>query len=64
MDRLLLESVGRMNGRDQRSDNIGGRQGAQSHIWRCGNCGETGHSTRTCQVAVETSEEEDLYSSD
>ena len=26
---------------------------------RCGNCGETGHNARTCQIVVETSEEED-----
>lgn len=26
----------------------------------CGNCGETGHNARTCQVVSETSEEEDL----
>ena len=27
---------------------------------RCGNCGETGHNARTCQIVIETSEEEDL----
>jgi hypothetical protein len=26
---------------------------------RCGNCNETGHNARTCQIVVETSEEED-----
>jgi hypothetical protein len=26
---------------------------------RCGNCGETGHNARTCQIVIETSEEED-----
>ena len=26
---------------------------------RCGNCGEAGHNTRTCQIIVEISEEED-----
>jgi hypothetical protein len=26
---------------------------------RCGNCGEPGHNARTCQVVVETSEEDD-----
>ena len=26
---------------------------------RCGNCNATGHNTRTCQIVVETSEEED-----
>ena len=25
----------------------------------CSNCGETGHNTRTCQIIIETSEEED-----
>ena len=25
---------------------------------RCGNCGETGHNARTCQIVIETSEEE------
>ena len=26
---------------------------------RCGNCGEPGHNARTCQIVVETSEEDD-----
>ncbi|KAJ5621159.1 hypothetical protein N7510_005143 [Penicillium lagena] len=26
---------------------------------RCSNCGETGHNARTCQIVIETSEEED-----
>jgi hypothetical protein len=26
---------------------------------RCGNCNETGHNAHTCQIIVETSEEED-----
>jgi hypothetical protein len=26
---------------------------------RCGNCGETGHNARTCQIIIEVSEEED-----
>ena len=26
---------------------------------RCGNCNATGHNARTCQIVVETSEEED-----
>jgi hypothetical protein len=26
---------------------------------RCGNCGDKGHNTHTCQVVVETSEEDD-----
>ena len=25
---------------------------------RCGNCGETGHNARTCQIIIETSEED------
>ena len=49
----------------QQSEEIGGgngqRQGAQSRIWHSGNCGETGHNA--CQIVVETSGEEDLYSS-
>jgi hypothetical protein len=52
----------------QQSDKIhrsGGQdQGAQLCIRRCGTCGETGHNTRTCQIVVETFEEEDLYNSD
>ena len=26
---------------------------------RCGNCGETGHNARTCQIVIEMSEKED-----
>lgn len=26
---------------------------------RCGTCGKAGHNARTCQVIIETSEEED-----
>ncbi|KFY94285.1 hypothetical protein V500_03350 [Pseudogymnoascus sp. VKM F-4518 (FW-2643)] len=26
---------------------------------RCGKCGETGHNARTCQIVIDTSEEED-----
>jgi hypothetical protein len=26
---------------------------------RCGNCGEPGHNARTCQIVVETSEEDE-----
>jgi hypothetical protein len=25
---------------------------------RCGNCNTTGHNTRTCQIVIETSEED------
>jgi hypothetical protein len=33
------------------------REGTRAR--RCGNCGETGHNARTCQIVIETSEEED-----
>ena len=59
--------VGRINVGGQQSEEIGNGsgqgQGTQSRIRRCGNCGETGHNARTCQIVVETSEEEELYSS-
>ena len=51
----------------QRSEEIGSSSGqgqeAQLRIWHCSNCGETGHNASTCQIVVETTEEEDLYSS-
>ena len=31
----------------------------ETRAQRCGNCGETGHNTRTCQIVIEVSEEED-----
>jgi len=59
--------VGRINVGGQQSEEIGNGsgqgQGTQSRIRRCGNCGETGHNARTCQIVVETSKEEELYSS-
>ena len=59
--------MGYINVGSQQSEEIGsssGRgQGVQLRIRHCGNCGETGHNARTCQIVVETSEEEDLYSS-
>ena len=48
---------------DEMSSSGGQDQGAQSRIRRCGTCGETGHNSRTCQIVVEASKEEDLYSS-
>jgi hypothetical protein len=39
----------------------GQRLGMQLRIRRCGNYGDTGHNTCTCQMVVEISEEEDLY---
>ena len=50
----------------RQSDKIGSGdgqdQGVQLRIRRCGTCNETGRNMRTCQIAVETSNEEDLYS--
>ena len=31
----------------------------ETHARHYGNCNATGHNTRTCQIVVETSEEED-----
>jgi hypothetical protein len=31
----------------------------ETHARRCGNCGETGHNARTCQIVIETSEEDE-----
>ena len=54
--------VGQINVGSQQSEEIGSGsgqgQGAQSRIRHCGNCGETGHNARTCQIVVETSEED------
>jgi hypothetical protein len=38
----------------------GGRKSrVETRARRCGNCGETGHNARTCQIIIETSEEGD-----
>ena len=42
--------------REERRRERGGRVRVERHIRRCGNCGETGHNTRTCQVVIETTE--------
>ena len=36
-----------------------GQNGVQQALWRCGNCGGTGHNAQTCQVAEEESSESD-----
>ena len=55
--------VGCINVDNQQSEEIGSSggqgQGVQSRIRYCGNCGKTGHNIRTCQIVLETSEEED-----
>jgi hypothetical protein len=55
--------VAQINVRSQQSEEIGSGtgqgQGAQLRIRHCGNCGETGHNARTCQIVVETSREEE-----
>jgi hypothetical protein len=37
----------------------GCRPRIETRVRRCGNCNETGHNSRTCQIVIETSEEED-----
>ena len=37
---------------------VGARE--ETRARRCGNCNGTGHNTRTCQIVIETSEE-DIY---
>ena len=37
----------------------GRRPRTETRARRCGNCNETGHNSRTCQIVIETSEEED-----
>jgi hypothetical protein len=59
--------VGRINIGGQQSEEISSGsdqgQGTQLRTRYCGNCGETGHNVHTCQIVVETSEEDELYSS-
>ena len=37
----------------------GRKPSEETRAQRCGNCGETGHNARTCQIIIEVSEEED-----
>jgi len=37
----------------------GRKSRVETRARRCGNCGEPGHNSRTCQIVVETSEEDD-----
>ena len=57
----------RINIGSRQSEEIGSNssqgQGIQLCIQYCSNCSETGHNVRTCQIVVEASEEEELYSS-
>jgi hypothetical protein len=46
--------------RDRRENRDGDGE-RRTTVRRCGNCGETGHNARTCQVEAEMS---DVYSSD
>lgn len=34
------------------------REGDEARARRCGNCNKTGHNTRTCQIVIETSDED------
>ena len=58
--------VAQTNVGGRQSDEIGSGscqdQGVQSCIRHCSTCGETGHNIHTCQIIVEASKEEDLYS--
>ncbi|CAG8982236.1 hypothetical protein HYALB_00004470 [Hymenoscyphus albidus] len=44
-----MQEIKRSSGRKPREE---------SRARRCGNCGETGHNTRTCNIIEEVSEEE------
>lgn len=37
----------------------GRRPRTETRARRCGNCGKAGHNARSCQIVVETSEEDD-----
>jgi hypothetical protein len=53
-DILAQDEVDEQIRRDKRSG--GGRQNeGQSSARRCGNCGKTGHNTRTCQEDIDIS---------
>jgi hypothetical protein len=60
-DLVAQTNVGGQQG-DEIGSSGGQDQGAQSRIQRCSTCSKTGHNSRTCQIVVETSKEEDLYS--
>src|ERR1700677_764086 len=45
----------------ERREKQGGHGEREVAVRRCGNCGETGHNARTCQVKAEMS---DVHSSD
>ena len=44
----------------RKSTEGGVAQAGLSALRRCGRCGQTGHNVRTCQVAEETSDEDEL----
>ncbi len=43
----------------ERKASSGRKPREETRARRCGNCGETGHNARTCQIEIETSHEED-----
>jgi hypothetical protein len=45
--------------KQERQASSGRKPREEMRARRCGNCGETGHNARTCQIVIETSEEED-----
>ena len=54
LDELARKDVEEQTKKDKRSEGDGGRAGP-STARRCGNCRETGHNIRTCQIDVEMS---------
>lgn len=56
---VLVDEKGAGEQSEQETKEEGGpRQRARRGPRHCGNCGKTGHNSRTCQEAVETSEED------
>jgi len=45
--------------KEERQAGSGRKPRVEIRARRCGNCGEPGHNARTCQIVVETSEEDD-----
>jgi hypothetical protein len=45
--------------RSKRTCSGGSQERAQPALWHCGNCGRTGHNTRTCKKDTEASPESD-----
>lgn len=45
--------------REETQASSGRKPRTETRARRCGKCGEPGHNARTCQIVVETSEEDD-----